>query len=381
MVRKVYFNKWVLIALAIVVGGASIGIGYAAISYKTPVNIVFTNYFDDPFRWVISNDNGTADTPPPPPYPGIPNWGTIDPGDNGMDPKAPQSRGVVCPRETKNVASTSAGALVEPVPGQDYMYAAITGQIYNAYPHYSPTIFFGLYNCGSIRATIAGIDIDEDYNGEGDTVNENLPDGPDGVLTTSVNGIAKDQKLEPGQEVVGRLLITLGQKAEQEHTYHIRVRIRFTTCESGGTMGFWRTWSTAKRYTQPQMQALLTAAIGPIPASSPQIPASCWLASITTTDKMDTLFLNYELNMTNKLKGQLLCTRLNVVANRLNLYNTHNITVVSGYEFLGLGGQSSSAQLWQIIAAIEDRCGKSNNNKQLETMKDILDRINNVNLP
>ena len=245
-------------------------------------------------------------------------------------------------------------------------------------------------------AKVQSIVIDEDYTGPGDETPNLIDD-----LSTIVNGITIGQIINPGQEVVGRLGIKVEQAAKQLWIYHIRVRI--TTCaqEKGGTIGFWRNWNN--RYSATKMNNYLNAIDSPNtyypPSGNPPTGGtngSKWLVpdkaspfgTINTAD-LDYMFAHYSDTAKTKLLAQYIATRLNVLDNRLNLYNTHNITLISGWDTLGLADISGgtdptykgwgSAQLWQIIAAFENKYGQTPNNK-LDIWKNIFDALNNVQI-
>ena len=61
---KSHFTKWAVVGLAVVVAAASIGVSYAKSSGKGhhSGDIVPTIYFNDPFSWVVANDDGVLDT-------------------------------------------------------------------------------------------------------------------------------------------------------------------------------------------------------------------------------------------------------------------------------------------------------------------------------
>ncbi len=212
MTGKFHLTRWGIISLALVVALATIGVSYAQWAGqgkgKGPgSNPVETDSCDTEFIWVVSNDDGDVRDVPP--------YEPIDPGDNGLDPSAPQAMGIECDRYDKNVASTTAS-----VNATDSHY--ITVLITNAYPSYYPTIFYGLENKGTIPGTIETIEVDEDYTGGGDTSADNIT-----ALTVTVTGIYEKQEIAPGEKVIGDLEIHVEQEALQDHTYTIRVKITF----------------------------------------------------------------------------------------------------------------------------------------------------------
>ena len=214
---KSHFTKWAVVGLALVVAAASIGVSYAKSSGKGhhSGDTVPTIYFNDPFSWVVSNDDGVFDTVPP--------YGLIDPGDDGggteydywgpsssNDPSAPPpAMGQPCPRYDKDVASTDA-TLTDP--------HTIDVTVNNAYPCYYSSIFFAVENAGLVPITVQSIEVDE---------NASTPDVLDDIdeLTVTASGINLGQVINPGTEEVGRLSVHVEQSAEQSATYTIRVKI------------------------------------------------------------------------------------------------------------------------------------------------------------
>ena len=230
---KFHPTRWGIIALAVVVALATVGVTYAGMSGE-PIKTSEV-VFDDPFSWVVSNDDGSLDNVSP--------YGVIDPGDDGGgteydlwgpassdDPSEPQTAGQTTVRYDKDVASTIV-SLVDPYN--------ITVALNNAYPSYYPTIFYGLINDGTVSATIESIVVDENYTGAGDNVTDNIT-----ALTVTVSGISVGQVIAPDEEVIGDLEIHVEQVAEQNHTYTIRVRI--TTVADWGECEGKVTWLTLR---------------------------------------------------------------------------------------------------------------------------------------
>jgi len=140
---KFHFTRWGIVALALVVALATIGVTYAGMKGPKPPkdDPVPTAYCSDPFTWVVSNDDGSEDTIDP--------YGLLDPGDDGGgteydfgwgpsssdDPYEPQTMGSLGARYTKDVAKTEATKI------NDY---TIQVTVTNAYPSYHSTLFFAL---------------------------------------------------------------------------------------------------------------------------------------------------------------------------------------------------------------------------------------------
>ncbi len=350
----------------------SIGVGYALRSGKgsrpDPLN--------DPFIWVVSNDNGVAEI--------------IDPGDNGLDPSAPQTQETPCARYDKNVASSTAVFNVS----SPYNISVIVD---NAYPGYWPTIFFGVKNMSTYHAVIQTIEIDE---------NAATPDEIEDIaeLTVTVAGMSEGQIVDPGEEATGSLQIYVEQMANQNTTYTIRVSV-VTVPALGGTTGFWGAWDKHKTYTEKEINTWLVD----IDADSQ------WLVDdmdgknginaldmktifnkgnssnkATMKDKdgnnvidvrdMEAIFDNTtgsRATMKDKFLGHYLATRLDVEAGRLHPDVLHDFSAYDPDDYLGLGG---SGTLTEIIDAIESKYRTQPTNDQYELMKTICDRLNNVEI-
>jgi hypothetical protein len=191
LVTKLHLTRWGIVCLAVTVALASAGMTYARLSDKPkePHKVVL----DDPFTWVVSNDDGQVHDP------------DIDFDDTGPDPKAPQSIGEnTCDRYDKDVASTT---FPQDVLDDPYN---IDITVSNAYPHYYPTVFFALECLGSVPGVIQDIVIENNYPVE---------------LTVGYSGIEIGDEMLPGEEAVGALHILVEQEATQGGTYTISVQI------------------------------------------------------------------------------------------------------------------------------------------------------------
>lgn len=147
------------------------------------------------------------------------------------------------------------------------------------------------------------------------------------------------------------------------------------TWDVGGSMGFWRTWWT--RYSEAEM----------LPWLEEVNDASNWLGP-TTLEGLDDLFAAATgpgATMRNRFTAHYMATRLSIAAGRLSPGNTHDITGIEGYGYLGLTNPAS-ATLSEIVIAIEGKhpadpddpgaCWPTTG--QFETLKDICDDVNNL---
>ena len=159
-------------------------------------------------------------------------------------------------------------------------------------------------------------------------------------------------------------------------TVYIEGTVTTGTWDVGGTIGFWKNWDN--HYTEAEMLPWLVA----INSSSE------WLGS-TTVEGWDDLFAAATREcppptMKSKFLAHYMATRLNIVSGRLDVGNTHDITGIKGYGYLGLPNPAL-ATLSEIIIAIEGKYPAEPEDpdawpttEQYETMKDICDALNNL---
>jgi hypothetical protein len=169
-----------VIAMAVILAAAALGIGYAApVKNNTVVaapNQAVLSLCN--FSWVQSNDDGTISN-----HDG---YSPVDPGGNtGNDPQAAQSPGTVCARSAVNTAATTAVTTAN----------TITFHLSNAYPGYHPTIFFGLSNQWATPGVVSSI---------------NFTNPNPSLLTMTLQGITNNQAVNAGSELVGALDIAVG---------------------------------------------------------------------------------------------------------------------------------------------------------------------------
>ena len=175
------------------------------------------------------------------------------------------------------------------------------------------------------------------------------------------------------------LLLALGTMgvAYAPWTDDIHVEQRVTTgyWDLGGSMGFWRTWWA--QYSEADM----------LPWLEDTNYASGWLGPTTVQGLNDLFAAGAGPGSTPKSRflAHYMATRLSIAAGRLDPANTHDITGIPGYAYLGLPNPAS-ATLSAIVIAIEGKhpadpgdpgaCWPGN--KQYEILKDICDAINSL---
>jgi len=312
--------------------------------------------FNDPFSWVVSNDNGAEETIAP--------YGVTDPGDNGLDPSAPQALGEPCARYDKDVSSTTA-VLNDPFN--------ITVILSNAYPCYYPTIFYGIENLGTIPGKIENIIVDE--NAATPDVEDNIPE-----LTVTVSGIYVGQEIDPGGEVTGDLDIHVEQSAAECHTYTIRVTIITVPWNLGGnlggTPGYWQNWD--QHYEPDEINEWLNI----IHANSDWLVPDMNEDGTIDTDDLDAVrdaATGKGATMKDRFLSQYIATRLDVEADRLYPLTHYDVTSRDPGNYLGLA-DTILPNLDDIIAAIECKCDTSPDKHQFEIMKNICADFNELRI-
>jgi len=348
------FTKTGIVCLALLLALGATGITYAQWSDTVFISgTVQTGEFNDPFSWVVSNDNGAEETIAP--------HGLIDPGDNGLDPSEPQAAGSPCLRYDKDVALTTV-SLDDPFN--------ITATLSNAYPCYHPTIFYGIVNCGTIPGAIVSISVDE--NAATPDVEDNIPE-----LTVTVTGIYEGQVIDVGEDVIGDLEIHVEQSAAECHTYTIRVTI-VTVCWTllSGTPGYWQNWD--QHYTCAELTAWLQAIDADshwlVPDKDNNGTINCY-----DWDAIRAAGTGGGTTMYDRFIMHYCATRLNVEAGRQHLNAAHDVSGIDEYNYLGLV-DPTSAKLSEIIDAIESKYDTSPSDDEFEIMKDICVALNELRI-
>ncbi len=144
------------------------------------------------FNWVESNDDGNV---------GKRNvYNPIDPGDNGNDPKAAQTPGIISSRISANIASLT----------ETHTTDTITFNLDNAYPGYYPTLFFGLSNQWTTPGIVQSI---------------NIQNSSPSLLAVDLKGILLNQVIDAGHEAVGALSIGVGDIPQSKQTNHYTLSV------------------------------------------------------------------------------------------------------------------------------------------------------------
>lgn len=166
---KLNWKLGIIIALAAIISIATLGVTYAANGDTTSLCT---------FGWTFSNDDNSIGKPSA-------FSDGIDPDDNGRDPLAAQTAGADCVRSASDIATTAVSFTTD----------AITFNLNNAYPGYSPTIFFGLSNQWATPGIVQSI---------------NIQNPNPALLLVSLSGITLNQIITAGETAVGALSIGVG---------------------------------------------------------------------------------------------------------------------------------------------------------------------------
>jgi len=141
-----------------------------------------------------------------------------------------------------------------------------------------------------------------------------------------------------------------------------------------GTIGFWKNWDKHNTYTQTEIEDWLDLIDG----------SSDWLGPIDV-DGMEAMLTQASGGtMEEKFLGHYLAQRLNLESGRQGWATTHDITGISGYSYLIPGPAPDpvpdAATATEIITAIESKYGDSPNYGEFETMKDVCDKLNSLEI-
>lgn len=165
-----------ILCLALVLALGTMGVGYAKWTDSVRIDgTVETGDSNAQFRQAVSNDDGNVC----PKFCIDGYWlDNVDIGDGGGDPTACQEMGEFVAR-TDNVAKTTvtgacgAGNEGAAVSSRD-LYKELTVTITNAYPCYYATVFFNIFNTGTVPEKVKIIKL---VSADGNTVDQALEVG------------------------------------------------------------------------------------------------------------------------------------------------------------------------------------------------------------
>lgn len=227
----------------------------------------------------------------------------------------------------------------------------VTVTLINGYPSYTCTFTVTARNTGMLAIKLQPLEID----------------APPVLTVLDLSG-HPGILLEGGQSDVETFSVHVEQKASQgaEYTFTIRKPFRL---HQHGTIGFWKNWDKHNTFSRTEIESWLV-----------QINAASQWFGPTTTQGMVTL-INKGTSGTPKERflAQCLATRLNERSGIFDGSDTHNVTSVDPGNYLGLA-TPSAATLNQIFARIEAKFGTSPTNAQYLIVKDVCDKLNNLQI-
>lgn len=246
------------------------------------------------------------------------------------------------PGYTKDVAECSASLV-------DGDRVAVT--IINGYPSYTCTFTVTARNTGMLAIKLQPLEIV----------------APPVLTVLDVSG-HPGISLEGGQSDVETFSVHVEQRAEQgaEYTFVIRKPFRL---HQTGTIGFWRNWDRHNTFSRAEIEGWLV-----------QIDAaSQWFGPTTTQGMVALMNQGTGGPPKGRFLAQCLATRLNERSGILDSNDIHNVTSADPGNYLGLA-TPSAATLNQIFARIEAKFGTSPSNSQYLIMKDVCDKLNNLQI-
>ena len=158
------------------------------------------------------------------------------------------------------------------------------------------------------------------------------------------------QGMGPGEEGVGKRVIQVEEAAGKGTEYNRGVKIVTSVEEIGVTPGFWHNWK--RYYNEAEVEGWLEDID----------EESRWLLDDIDGDGVDVddmkAIFKAGIGKRSRFLRYYLATRLNAQTEppRLYLKNTHDVTGISGYEYLGLA-PPADAKLSDIFTAIEQQHG------------------------
>jgi hypothetical protein len=160
------------------------------------------------------------------------------------------------------------------------------------------------------------------------------------------------------------------QEANQGANYTFTIRKTFSE-PTQATIGFWKSWDSHNTFTQEHIEAWLATIVA----------TSDWL-DVTTIDEMQALFAAGEgkgATAEGRFRAHYLAVRLNDRSSLLCSGEVHDVTQHDTDNYLGLA-DPENATLEEIITAIESKSTLVPTKQEFNTMKDICDALNNLEI-
>jgi len=249
------------------------------------------------------------------------------------------------PGYTKDVATCTAEVVSE---------EEVRLLIDNAYPSYTCTFTTVIMNGGTVPERREPLEF------------EVSP-----VLTVTELTDLTGEVLRPGEEDEEVFTVHVEKEAAPGMKYTFTIRKPFSLFVTG-TIGFWKKWDSHNTYTQAEIEGWLWQISDASAWYNWDKPVAIGDMKVVIMDALggsgtpETRFL-----------AQCLATRLNVFSGRLDGGDTYDVSGEDPLTYLGLG---TSATLNEILDAIEAKYGTSPTNTEFNIMKNICDKLNNLDL-
>jgi hypothetical protein len=176
--------------------------------------------------------------------------------------------------------------------------------------------------------------------------------------------------LDPSEVEVETFTVHVEQEADQGASYTFTIRKTFSE-PTQATIGFWKSWDSHDTFTEGQIVSwLITIAA-----------TSDWL-NATTIEEMEAVFAaggGKGSTAESRFLAQYLATRLNDRSSLLCAGELHDVTQHDPDNYLDLA-DPANASLQEIINAIESKYGIVETKQQFNTLYDICDALNNLDI-
>jgi hypothetical protein len=337
-----------MFGVAVVIAFAGVGVSYACFVNTPPCNPnpCPVSFNGTGVIWAVSNDDGSTT---------VINGNVIDPGDtyttpkqynawgtgSAVDPTTLQVPFTTCTRAVKDVGKTTVA-----VPDQSDINVAI----FNAYPFYYPTVYFGIENTQNYAVTVQSISV--------------TPTSSTAYILNTY-GITTGETIVPCQTVIGYMGIQFQEKAQQHATYTFTITITLTQVtqqQKPGPCGYWQNWG--KCYTQQNVCSWIN-----------NIDKSCnWLGGCNTQNFGNYFNPGSGCSAQQNFLDQYLALQLDVCSGLTNTNNCYNVSGDDPGNYLGLK-TPTWASLSQIISAINSKYGTGCNSSQYGILQSVCSDI------
>jgi hypothetical protein len=223
----------------------------------------------------------------------------------------------------------------------------------NGYPSYTCQFTVTIQNTGRLKVKLDPLQI------------EAPP-----VLTVTDASQHAGIELAPGQKDIETFWVHVEQESQQEAWYSFVIKKPFKLHHKG-SVEFWKKWKSHNTFSKSEIESWLI-----------QIDrASKWWGPRTTTAMESTFHAGVAAGAApnKRFLAHCLATRLNERAGILAGSSVHDVHGSDPGNYLGLTNPSA-ATLSQILARMEAKFGTAPSNTQLNVMKNVCERLNNLDM-